>query len=121
MEIDTYFWRTKAAAELDFVTDYEGVLLPIEVVDPTVRFVVPEKLSLPRDGLVITETEQAPPGDPGGACFIQTLMAVSQKFLKRITNQNLPCSAASATETAVETVAPTIGLLPIPIRPIIST
>ena len=91
------------------------------LVDPTVRFVVTEKLSLPRDGLVITETEQAPPGDPGGACFIQTLMAVSQKFLKRITNQNLPCSAASATETAVETVAPTIGLLPIPIRPIIST
>ena len=36
-----------AAAELDFVTDYEGVLLPIEVIDPTVRFVVPEKLSLP--------------------------------------------------------------------------
>ena len=91
------------------------------LVDPTVRFVVTEKLSLPRDGLVITETEQAPPGDPGGACFIQTLMAVSQKFLKRITNQNLPCSAASAMETAVETVAPTIGLLPIPIRPIIST
>ena len=121
MEIDTYFWRTKAAAELDFVTDYEGVLLPIEVIDPTVRFVVTEKLSLLRDGLVITETEQAPPGDPGGACFIQTLMAVSQKFLKRITNQNLPCSAASAMETAVETVAPTIGLLPIPIRPIIST
>ena len=47
MGIDTYFWRTKAAAELDFVTDYEGVLLPIEVIDPTVRFVVPEKLSLP--------------------------------------------------------------------------
>ena len=37
------------------------------LVDPTVRFVVTEKLSLPRDGLVITETEQAPPGDPGGA------------------------------------------------------
>lgn len=31
MGIDTYFWRTKAAAELDFLTDYEGVLLPIEV------------------------------------------------------------------------------------------
>ena len=31
MEIDCYFWRTKADAELDFLTDYEGVLLPIEV------------------------------------------------------------------------------------------
>ena len=31
MEIDSYFWRTKADAELDFITDYEGVLLPIEV------------------------------------------------------------------------------------------
>lgn len=31
MGIDSYFWRTKADAELDFITDYEGVLLPIEV------------------------------------------------------------------------------------------
>lgn len=31
MGIDSYFWRTKAAAEIDFITDYEGVLLPIEV------------------------------------------------------------------------------------------
>ncbi len=31
MEIDCYFWRTKADAELDFLTDYEGILLPIEV------------------------------------------------------------------------------------------
>ena len=31
MGIDSYFWRTKATAELDFITDYEGVLLPIEV------------------------------------------------------------------------------------------
>lgn len=26
-----YFWRTKAEAEVDFILDYEGVLLPIEV------------------------------------------------------------------------------------------
>ena len=31
MGITSYFWRTKADAELDFLTDYEGVLLPIEV------------------------------------------------------------------------------------------
>ena len=31
MGIDGYFWRTKADAEVDFITDYEGVLLPIEV------------------------------------------------------------------------------------------
>lgn len=29
--IDSYFWRTKADAEIDFITDYEGILLPIEV------------------------------------------------------------------------------------------
>ncbi len=31
MGIDCYFWRTKADAEIDFLSDYEGVLLPIEV------------------------------------------------------------------------------------------
>ena len=31
MGIDSYFWRTKADAELDFIIDDEGVLLPIEV------------------------------------------------------------------------------------------
>lgn len=31
MGIECWFWRTKADAELDFITDYEGVLLPIEV------------------------------------------------------------------------------------------
>lgn len=31
MGIDCYFWRTKADAEVDFITDYEGVLIPIEV------------------------------------------------------------------------------------------
>lgn len=31
MGVESYFWRTKAAAEIDFITDYEGVLLPIEV------------------------------------------------------------------------------------------
>ena len=31
MAVDSYFWRTKANAELDFITDHEGVLLPIEV------------------------------------------------------------------------------------------
>lgn len=31
MGIDCYFWRTKADAEVDFITDYEGILLPIEV------------------------------------------------------------------------------------------
>ena len=31
MGIDSYFWRTKADAEVDFITDHEGVLLPIEV------------------------------------------------------------------------------------------
>ena len=31
MGITPYFWRTKADAELDFITDYEGKLVPIEV------------------------------------------------------------------------------------------
>lgn len=31
MGVDSYFWRTKADAEIDFISDYEGVLLPIEV------------------------------------------------------------------------------------------
>ena len=31
MGIESYFWRTKADAEVDFISDYEGVLLPIEV------------------------------------------------------------------------------------------
>ena len=31
MNINSYFWRTKADAEIDFLTDYDGVLLPIEV------------------------------------------------------------------------------------------
>lgn len=29
--IESYFWRTKAEAEMDFIIDYEGVLVPIEV------------------------------------------------------------------------------------------
>lgn len=31
MGIESYFWRTKADAEVDFITDYEEILLPIEV------------------------------------------------------------------------------------------
>ena len=31
MGIESYFWRTKSEAEVDFITDHEGVLLPIEV------------------------------------------------------------------------------------------
>ena len=31
MGITPYFWRTKADAEVDFITDYEGELIPIEV------------------------------------------------------------------------------------------
>lgn len=31
MGISAYFWRTKADAEMDFITDYEGELIPIEV------------------------------------------------------------------------------------------
>ena len=31
MGIDSYFWRTKSDAEVDFVSDYKGLLLPIEV------------------------------------------------------------------------------------------
>ncbi len=31
MGIESYFWRTPSSAEVDFLTDYEGVLLPIEV------------------------------------------------------------------------------------------
>lgn len=31
MGIESYFWRSKAEAEIDFISDYEGVLLPIEV------------------------------------------------------------------------------------------
>lgn len=29
--MDAYFWRSKADAEVDFLSDYEGVLMPIEV------------------------------------------------------------------------------------------
>ena len=29
--MESYFWRTKANAEIDFISDYEGLLLPIEV------------------------------------------------------------------------------------------
>ena len=29
--IESYFWRSKAEAEIDFITDYEGLLVPIEV------------------------------------------------------------------------------------------
>lgn len=31
MGIDCYFWRTKSYAELDFITDHEGVLIPVEI------------------------------------------------------------------------------------------
>lgn len=31
MGITPYFWRSKAEAEMDFITDYEGELIPIEV------------------------------------------------------------------------------------------
>lgn len=31
MHIDSYFWRSKSNAELDFITDYNGTLIPIEV------------------------------------------------------------------------------------------
>lgn len=31
MGISSYFWRTRADAEIDFITDYEGMLMPIEV------------------------------------------------------------------------------------------
>ena len=31
MGMKCYFWRTKADAEVDFLTDYEGLLVPIEV------------------------------------------------------------------------------------------
>ena len=31
MSINCYFWRTKSEAEVDFITDYEGLLIPIEV------------------------------------------------------------------------------------------
>ena len=30
MGIESFFWRTKSDAELDFITDYEGVLVPVE-------------------------------------------------------------------------------------------
>ena len=30
MGVDSYFWRTKSDAELDFITDYDGVLVPVE-------------------------------------------------------------------------------------------
>ena len=31
MGIDAWFWRSDANAEVDFITDYEGQLTPIEV------------------------------------------------------------------------------------------
>lgn len=33
--VSSYFWRTKADAEVDFISDYEGVLFPIEVKSAT--------------------------------------------------------------------------------------
>ena len=30
-KIPAYFWRTKADAEIDFISDYEGIIFPIEV------------------------------------------------------------------------------------------
>ena len=33
--VSAYFWRTKADAEIDFISDYEGVLVPIEVKSAT--------------------------------------------------------------------------------------
>ena len=30
MGIESYFWRSKSDAELDFITDYEGILVPVE-------------------------------------------------------------------------------------------
>ncbi len=31
LSIDTYFWRSNSDAEIDFITDYKGILTPIEV------------------------------------------------------------------------------------------
>ena len=31
MKVPAYFWRTKADAEVDFISDFEGLLFPIEV------------------------------------------------------------------------------------------
>ena len=31
LDVPVYFWRTKADAEVDFISDYEGVIFPIEV------------------------------------------------------------------------------------------
>lgn len=31
MGIDSYFWRSRSEAEVDFITDFEGTILPIEV------------------------------------------------------------------------------------------
>ena len=31
MGVESYFWRSKADAEMDFISDYEGLLIPIEV------------------------------------------------------------------------------------------
>lgn len=31
LKVPTYFWRTQADAEVDFISDWEGVLFPIEV------------------------------------------------------------------------------------------
>lgn len=31
MGVNSYFWRTKEDAEIDFISDYEGLLIPIEV------------------------------------------------------------------------------------------
>lgn len=31
MGISSYFWRSNSAAEVDFITDYEGIITPIEV------------------------------------------------------------------------------------------
>ena len=33
--VSAYFWRTKADAEVDFISDYEGLLFPIEVKSAT--------------------------------------------------------------------------------------
>ena len=53
-------------------------------------------------------------------CRVEPVCSIAERHIGR-SLQNPYYFIASSTATATATVAPTIGLLPIPIRPIIST
>ena len=62
-----------------------------------------------------------PTSERGSRKLLMFKLLTCGQALRVSVYQNFPAFAASSMETAVETVIPTIGLLPAPMRPIIST